>query len=78
MYKTKSLKNEYRTETLNGESFDKCEHCGVDESKIDCYGIKYYHRYRKVLCDRCVDNKDGATVWSDKYAQERGFPPYRK
>jgi len=79
----------YRTETLTEELRDKfngrivnlyfstCEHCKAYHKKIDRgIAIRYYWRYRKALCDRCVDNFDGITPWSDRLSFERGLPAF--
>jgi hypothetical protein len=67
-----------RSKAYNGlGNFDKCECCGHEFTMKDCICISYYDRYKQVLCDRCVDNKDGLTVWSGELSKERGLPPYR-
>lgn len=74
---TKEFTDKYRVEKCNGiRQFNKCEYCGYETKEGDGIGIVYYHRYKKVLCDRCVDNKDGLTVWSDKRAASIGLPHY--
>jgi recombinational DNA repair protein (RecF pathway) len=75
VYNTKTLKEEYRVLELTGTQFNKCEICGV-EQPTKGINIRYYHKTRKIMCDRCVDNYDGITVWSDEYAKKNGLPPY--
>lgn len=77
VFSTKSFTDEYRTEEHNGaRQFSECEHCGIKHSNCDWIGIVYRHRYKQILCDRCTDNHDRSTVWTDEYAAKNGLPPY--
>ena len=79
LYNTETFEERFRNKKFNRfGDFNKCECCGYEYKPKDVVSIKYYDRYKKILCDRCVDNKDGATVWSDKFAKEQGLPPYPK
>ena len=75
MYDTKSLKEEHRKVNLNGfGQFSECEHCHTKHTEeMQWYGIKYYHRYGKVLCDRCVDKSDYDDCWSNEDAARDGI-----
>lgn len=77
MYSTKSLTEKFRKKEFNSVGqFDKCECCGHLNNPKSSVCVKYYDRYKLILCDRCVDNKDGSTPWTNKYAEEMGLPPY--
>lgn len=75
MFDTKSLKEEYRIEALNGHRFNECEVCGAKEP-LKSINITYYHRAKKAMCDRCIDNFDGVTIWKESHAKFHGLPPY--
>lgn len=76
-YNIESFSEKYRIKKLNGfGQFNKCECCSYENDFRNAICIKYYDRYKKILCDRCVDNKDGITIWSDEFAKEQGLPPY--
>ena len=81
-YRSDSVKPHHRTAEL-GESrlqFTNCEHCGFDSQH---FGIKYYHRYGMILCDRCIDKansfsggRDIDEYWTDEDAARDGFKPF--
>jgi len=76
MIDTKSFTNEYRNEKYNGlKGFSECEVCGAREP-LQTVNIRYCHRARKIMCDRCIDNYDGITPWTNKQARDRGLPSY--
>lgn len=76
MIDTKSFTNEYRIEKYNGlKGFSECEVCGVREP-LQTVNIRYCHRARKIMCDRCIDNFDGVTIWKESHARFHGLPPY--
>ena len=79
LFETESFKEKYRTQENNGSGqFSKCEYCGYENPGIFGVSIKYRHRYKAILCDRCTDNHDCVTVWTDDYAAKQGLPPYRE
>ncbi len=71
IFDTDSLTDKFRVENLDGCPFNKCENCGHDLTVRQAYNhpsgdaypingfVAYYHRYKMVLCDRCVDYKNG-------------------
>ena len=67
-YSTKSITPGMRKKIPNcfGQ-FDVCEGCGYsavgEESNIK--GVRFYARYQLVLCDECVDKKDGTWVYEE-------------
>ncbi len=82
LYRTESIKPEDRCAQLGAArlQFTKCEHCGFDNQN---FGIKYYHRYGIVLCDRCIDKANsfngGRNIdeyWTNKDAARDGFKPF--
>lgn len=78
LYNTKMMPGQLRSEDINGiGGFTECEHCGYEDEVNSIVCIRYYERYKKILCDRCVDNFDGITPWSDKLALEHGLPPFK-
>jgi uncharacterized protein with PIN domain len=79
VYDTNSFTEEYRTAEHNGaRQFSRCEHCNHEvNAKSQYIGIVYRHRYKKILCDRCTDNYDCSTIWSDEYAAKQGLPPFK-
>ena len=75
-FDTESFTGEYRISENNGvKGFNKCEVCGANEP-LEAVNIRYCHRYKKVMCDRCIDNFDNITPWSDKHAKEFRLPPF--
>jgi len=65
IYKTNSILPEYRDKIPNATGqFDRCEDCN-NVNYEDYMNIKYYSRYKVVLCDCCVDNRDGHK-WKNK------------
>jgi|LFRM01.1.fsa_nt_gb hypothetical protein len=73
LYDTDTMKDEYRRERINRLEFNKCERCGYDllnpesyrarngsSERFPCQGyVSYYHRHKKILCDKCVDGLNG-------------------
>ena len=51
-----------RKDIPNGTYFRQCENCGITIDKTSWENIKYYSRYELILCDRCVDIKDGTYI----------------
>jgi hypothetical protein len=39
--------------------FSKCERCGYENESGDKGSVRLYQRYKKTLCDACVDSLDG-------------------
>lgn len=76
MFDTKQFPDKLRTQEYNGlYGFSECEVCGAREP-LYATKIRYCHRARKIMCDRCIDNFDGITPWSDEHARKFGLPPY--
>jgi hypothetical protein len=73
VYRTASIKPEMREHIPNAtHQFDVCEDCG--NANYDVYtNLKFYSRYKLVLCDACVDCRDGHK-WRNKadYSHRRG------
>lgn len=59
LYKTSSTTPEIRDRIPNGTNhFDVCEDC-QNENYENYMDVRYYSRYRRALCDACVDARDG-------------------
>jgi hypothetical protein len=67
LYSTDEMQDSYRIEGMNRVEFNKCERCGYDLFTPKAYSknnpangyVSYYHQYRLVLCDKCVDELNG-------------------
>ena len=59
IYQTISITHEIRSKIPNGAHFDVCEDCGNKNCEAEIMEIVYYTRYKKALCDCCVDCRDG-------------------
>jgi len=70
-YITSSVTDELRKEIPNFQGyFDVCEKCSYSvDNKEPNKSIRFYRRYNKILCDECVDKKDGTWVYS-KWQEE--------
>lgn len=73
VYRTASIKPEYRDMLQNGLDFDTCEDCSNKNYEAEIMDIVYYSRYKKALCSCCVDNRDG---W--KWEGKKDFSLERK
>lgn len=70
---TDTMTDRFRIEQMNRAEFNKCERCGYDLFTAKAYTktkgllyshphngyVNYYHRYRLILCDKCVDELNG-------------------
>lgn len=64
---TDTMSDKFRVKNMNGANFNKCEKCGYDLLTSKAYKaemptngfVNYYHRHKKILCDRCTDELNG-------------------
>lgn len=73
-YRTSSINDENRKRIPTGVPFDICEHCGLDKTNCkeeDTWkNVRFFEKYNQVLCDECVDRKDG--TWNMRVYEENG------
>lgn len=55
-----------RKDIPNGLWFRQCERCLRTIDEVDWENIKYYSRYKMILCDKCVDIKDREKIKAEK------------
>ena len=85
LFKTSEMKQEDRIKKtiFKDNIYDTCEYCGTfhDGSEPNNYS-EYIHKYRMILCNRCVDNFDvfnGLTCnnyWPVKLSSNRKMKPF--
>ena len=59
IYRTNSIIPEYRDKIPNRTEFDVCEDCNNVLYKPSHMSIRFREKYKLVLCDACVDCRDG-------------------
>ena len=76
---TDTLRENQRNRGLHRANFNKCEKCGYDLFLPSAYQtttlldyrhpyrgyVHYYNNHRMVLCDKCVDEKNGHP-WTER------------
>lgn len=64
-YRTSSIKPDHRDKIPNGlYQFDVCEDCN-NRNYEPYMKIRYAKRYKRALCDACLDCRDGLQ-WKNK------------
>jgi ribosomal protein S14 len=79
------IENRARRNTPCVKHYDTCEYCGTFHDGSEFLNLsRYYHKYRMILCDRCVDNFDvfnnetDGSYWPVKLSQSRNMKPFIK
>ncbi|MGV8982127.1 hypothetical protein [Clostridium sp.] len=70
--RTSSATDDLRKEIPNFYGFfDNCENCSYSvDNKEPNKSIRFYKRYNKILCDECVDKKDGTWVYPKEQEED--------
>lgn len=55
-----------REEIPNFTRFYQCENCKLTRENSGWRSIRFYVRYNMILCDECVDKKDGTWIYIDE------------
>ena len=85
--KTCDMKKEDRIKqtSYNKNRYDICEYCGTFHDGTESNNSsQYIHKYRIILCDRCVDNFDVfnginyGSYWPIKLSLSRKMKPFIK
>ena len=79
LHDTNEMKDVLRVEALHKLEFNRCEQCGYNMLEKSAYEsihqgsklypkngyVHYFHHHKLILCDRCVDSKNG-TPWIEE------------
>ena len=77
--------NRVKQNQPNINRYDICEYCGTfHDGSESLNSSRYIHKYRMILCDRCVDNFDvfngvaDGTYWPVRTSSSRKMKPFIK